>query len=163
GHERARARGAWAGAVPRSQPLLRRRPRRRPRSRDRRAVGRRRSPARRLRGRGMRLGPTAPALLAAGALLAGCGQAGADLFVVTRSGQGPGAALTLRVSDDGFVRCNGGPRRRITDDQLLLAREIQRELDDMAKRSYPPGPTSVFRYRVRLDSGTIAFSDTSPG
>src|SRR5213083_2541609 len=111
----------------------------------------------------MRFGRAMSAVLAVAVLLAGCGGAGADLFVVTRSGQGPGAALSLRVSDDGFVRCNGGPRRRITDDQLLLAREIQRELDDMAKRSYPPGPNSVFRYRVRLDSGTIAFSDTSPG
>ena len=111
----------------------------------------------------MRFGRATSAVLAVAVLVVGCGGAGADLFVVTRSGQGPGAALTLRVSDDGFVRCNGGPRRRITDDQLLLAREIQRELDDMAKRSYPPGPTSVFRYRVRLDSGTIAFSDTSPG
>src|SRR5207302_1626774 len=82
-----------------------------------------------VRGRGMRLGHTVPGLLAAGALLAGCGQAGADLFVVTRTGQGPGAALTLRVADDGFVRCNGGSRRRITDQQLLLAREIERELD----------------------------------
>jgi hypothetical protein len=111
----------------------------------------------------MRFGHAAPAVLAVGALLAGCGGAGADLFVVARSGQGPGAGLTLRVSDDGFVRCNGGPRRRITGDQLLLAREIQRALDDMAKRSYPPGPNSVLRYRVRLDSGTVAFSDTSPG
>ena len=102
---------------------------------------------------------------AVAALLAGCGQAGADLFVVTRSGQGPGAALTLRVADDGFVRCNGGPRRRISDDQLLLAREIERELDGDAKQrtSRPPGPGSVLSYSVRLESGTVRFSDTSPG
>jgi hypothetical protein len=113
----------------------------------------------------MRLGPAAPALLATGALLGGCGQAGADLFVVTRSGQGPGAALTLRVADDGFVRCNGGPRRRVSDSQLLLAREIERELDGDAKQrtSRPPGPGSVFSYSVKLQSGTVRFSDTSPG
>jgi hypothetical protein len=105
------------------------------------------------------------ALLAVAAPLAGCGQAGADLFVVTRSGQGPGAALTLRVADDGFVRCNGGPRRRISDQQLLLAREVQRELDGDAKQrtSRPPGQTSVLSYAVRLESGTVRFSDTSPG
>jgi hypothetical protein len=103
--------------------------------------------------------------VAVAALLAGCGQAGADLFVVTRSGQGPGAALTLGVADDGFVRCNGGPRRRISDDQLLLAREIERELDGDAKQrtSRPPGPRSVLSYSVRLQSGTVRFSDTSPG
>ncbi len=113
----------------------------------------------------MRAAIAAPALLAAGALLAACGQAGADLFVVTRSGQGPGAALTLRVADDGFVRCNGGPRRRISDEQLLLAREVERELDGDAKQrtSRPPGPGSVLSYSVRLESGTVRFSDTSPG
>lgn len=105
----------------------------------------------------------AAAVLAGAAALAGCGQPGSDLFVVTRSGPGPGAALTLRVADDGYVRCNGGPRRRVTDPQLLLAREIQRELDGQAKRTYPVGPGSVLRYRVALESGTIAFSDTSPG
>jgi hypothetical protein len=104
-------------------------------------------------------------VLAVAAVLAGCGQAGADLFVVTRSGQGPGAALTLRVQDDGFVQCNGGPRRRISDPQLLTAREIQTELDDDAKqrRSRPPGPNSVFTYSIELESGTVRFSDTSPG
>ncbi len=106
----------------------------------------------------------AAASLAVAALIAACGQAGADLFVVQRSGQGSGAALTLRVADDGFVRCNGGPRRRMTDEQLLLAREIQRELDGDAKQrvSRPPGPGSVLSYSVKLESGTVRFSDTSP-
>ena len=113
----------------------------------------------------MRLIGAAPASLAAAAVLASCGQPGADLFVVQRSGQGAGAALALRVADDGFVRCNAGPRRRISDDQLLLAREIQRELDGDAKQrvSRPPGPGSVLSYSVRLESGTVRFSDTSPG
>jgi hypothetical protein len=108
---------------------------------------------------------TLAVLAAAASLLAGagCGEPGADLFIVTRTGQGPGAALTLRVADDGFVRCNGGPRRRMSDPQLLLAREIQRALGGTAKRSYAPGPSSVFTYRVRLEDGAVAFSDTSPG
>ena len=106
-----------------------------------------------------------PAACSMVALLDACGQAGADLFVVKRSGQGAGAALTLRVADDGFVRCNGGPRRRMSDEQLLLAREIERELDGDAKQpvSRPPGPGSVLAYSVRLESGTVRFSDTSRG
>src|SRR5256714_6599045 len=112
----------------------------------------------------MRLIGAAPASIAVAALLAACGQAGADLFVVQRSGHGPGAALTLRVADDGFARCNRGPRRRMSDEQLLLAREIERELDSDAKQrvSRPPGPGSVLSYSVRLESGTVRFSDTSP-
>jgi hypothetical protein len=103
--------------------------------------------------------------LAVTAMIAACGQAGADLFIVQRSGQGPGAALTLRVADDGYVRCNGGPRRRMSDEQLLLAREIERELNGDAKQrvSRPPGPGSVLSYSVKLQSGTVRFSDTSPG
>ena len=103
--------------------------------------------------------------LAVTAMIAACGQAGADLFIVQRSGQGPGAALTLRVADDGYVRCNGGPRRRMSDQQLLLAREIERELNGDAKQrvSRPPGPGSVLSYSVKLQSGTVRFSDTSPG
>ena len=113
----------------------------------------------------MRLLAAAAASLAAACLLAACGQAGADLFVVQRSGQGPGAALTLRVADDGFVRCYGGPRRRMSDVRLLLAREIERELNGDAKQrvSRPPGPGSVLSYSVKLESGTVRFSDTSPG
>jgi hypothetical protein len=113
----------------------------------------------------MTLARTLAGVLAAALAFAGCGQAGADLFVVSRSGQGPGAALTLRVADDGYVRCNGGARRRMTDEQLLLAREIERELDGDAKQrtSRPPGPGSVLSYSVRLESGTVRFSDTSPG
>ena len=105
------------------------------------------------------------ALLGAALVLAGCGAPGADLFVVTRSGQGPGAALTLRVADDGYVRCNGGARRRMSAQQLLLAREIERELDGDAKQrvSRPPGPNSILSYVVRLESGTVRFADTSPG
>jgi hypothetical protein len=110
------------------------------------------------------IGGAAPAIAAAAAIAA-CGQPGADLFVVQRSGEGPGAALTLRVADDGFVRCNGGARRRMSDEQLLLAREIQRELDGDAQQrvSRPPGPGSVLSYSVKLEHGTVRFSDTSPG
>ncbi len=89
----------------------------------------------------------------------------ADLFVVERSGSIPGAALTLRVSDDGRVRCNHGAPRRLSDDQLLSARELERDLEDAVGRGLrlPPGPSSVLSYRVRLASGTVAFSDTSRG
>ena len=104
--------------------------------------------------------------LAAAAALAGCGNRFApDLFVLTRTGSIPGARLTLRVTDDGFVRCNGGARRRMPDPRLLDAREIARELEGEAEedRSLPPGPRSVLRYRLRLEGGTVRFSDSSRG
>jgi hypothetical protein len=104
--------------------------------------------------------------LAAAAALAGCGNRQApDLFVLNRTGSIPGARLTLRVSDDGFVRCNGGERRRMSDPLLLDAREIARELEGPAEddRNLPPGPRSILRYRMRLEGGTVRFSDSSRG
>jgi len=109
--------------------------------------------------RSLRLVPAAIAL----ATLAACGTPSADLFVVTRTGAIPGARLTLLVVDDGTVRCNGGPSRRMGDARLLAARDLARELDAPAARdlALAPGPAAVLRYRVRLQRGTAAFSDTS--
>jgi hypothetical protein len=63
------------------------------------------------------------------------------------------------------VRCNGGARRRMSDPQLLDAREIARELEGPAEedRNLPPSPRSVLRYRLRLEGGTVRFSDSSGG
>lgn len=102
--------------------------------------------------------------LAAAVALAGCGNRHApDLFVLERTGSIPGARLELRVTDDGLVRCNGGPRRRMPDARLLDAREIARALNEIAPRTLPPGPRSILRYRLRLEDGTVAFSDSSRG
>ena len=135
-------------------------------TRDGRLRRRRSTPRRRRRGslRGVKrvLVP-----LAAAVALAGCGNRQApDLFVLTRTGSIPGARLTLRVSDDGFVRCNGGatpahvrpaaPRR--AGDRARSWRVAAKE-----GRNLPPGPRSVLRYRLRLEGGTVRFSDTSRG
>jgi hypothetical protein len=108
------------------------------------------------------------AALASGLLLttaagAGCGTKAPDLFVLTRTGSIPGAGLRLLVRDDGVVYCNGGPGRQLPDPQLLQAREIARELADPASKhlSLPPARGSVLRYRIRLEEGTVTFSDDS--
>lgn len=97
------------------------------------------------------------------ALLAGCGANAPDLFELRRSGAIPGARLTLRVSDDGTVRCNGGAARRMPDEQLLAARQIARDLQAPAASglSLEPGPNAVLSYRVRLPDGTVSFTDVS--
>ena len=101
---------------------------------------------------------------AAVALLAGCGnRTSPDLFRLDRTGAGPGARLSLRVHDDGQVRCNGGARRRLPDDALLDAREVARELNAIAPRTLAPGRRSVLAYRLRLEEGTVRFSDSSRG
>ena len=94
--------------------------------------------------------------------LAGCGAPSADLFVVKRSGTDRNANLTLLVSDDGTVTCNGR-KHEISNQQLLDARGLTRELSKEAELNLalPPRPGAVLSYRVRMEAGTVAFSDTS--
>jgi hypothetical protein len=102
------------------------------------------------------------AAAAAALLLAGCGARAADLFAVERSGQGPNARLTMVVNDGGTVTCNGR-QHPLPDAQLLRARDVARKLGDQAQLHLvlPPGPNSVLAYRVRLQTGTVQFADTS--
>ena len=96
-------------------------------------------------------------------LLAGCGSPAPDLFEVKRSGADRNANLTLLVSDDGSVTCNGGRRHPITNETLLRARELERDLSEQAELHLvlPAGPNPVLEYRVRMEAGTLGFADTS--
>jgi hypothetical protein len=100
----------------------------------------------------------------AAALLAGCGSPSPDLFVVDRSGPDPAANLTMVVSDGGSVTCNG-KEHALDADRLLRARQLARDLGKQAELGLelPPGPNANLSYKVRLESGTVAFSDTSRG
>jgi hypothetical protein len=105
--------------------------------------------------------------IGAAVAVAACG-AGApahDLFLVQRAGSIPGARLALRVTDDGRASCNRGPLVQITSAQLIAARELQRDLDPLAKRRFAlaPGGGSVLRYRVVLEDGAVRFADDSRG
>jgi hypothetical protein len=104
------------------------------------------------------------AALLAAAALAGCGTPSPDLFVVTRSGPDPAANLTMRVSDGGSVVCNG-KEHALDADRLLVARQLARDLEKQAELGLelPPGPNANLSYKVRLESGNVAFSDTSRG
>ena len=95
-------------------------------------------------------------------VLAGCGSPSADLFLVNRSGSDRNANLTLLVSDDGTVTCNG-KKFEIPNEKLLDARKLTRELSPQAELHLvlPPRPGAVLAYKVRMEAGTLAFSDTS--
>jgi hypothetical protein len=110
-------------------------------------------------------GAAAAGLAATAVALAGCGSEAHDLFLVQRGGQVPGARLALRVTDDGRASCNRGPLVDITSAQLIAARELQRDLEPLAKRRFalPPERGSVLRYRVVLEDGAVRFADDSRG
>jgi len=107
------------------------------------------------------LGCAAVLLLVAAA---GCGTPSKDLFVVERSGEVPGARLTLLVSDDGSVRCNGNKPKDMGSERLIDARALEHDLVDQAdeQRTFRPGENSILRYTVRVEDGTLKFADTSP-
>lgn len=105
----------------------------------------------------------AAGLALCGALLAGCGTPPPDLFLVERSGADANANLELVVSDGGSVRCNG-EEHPLDADRLLTARRLLREVEPQAELhlELPPGPGANLSYRVEMEKGAIAFSDTSP-
>ncbi len=105
-------------------------------------------------------------VLVASVLVAGCGVSAADLFVVYRSGSTPHARLTLLVSEEGAVTCNGKlVQQKLADSQIDKAREIQEELEKPSSShlSLPPRAGSVLSYYVRDEKGTVRFSDNSAG
>jgi hypothetical protein len=102
-------------------------------------------------------------MLLAALALGGCGfdVRSPDDFLLTRTGQG--TTLTLLVNDGGTIRCNGSKPKPISDKLLIHARDLVDGLGKDAKRSLniPSPPNSVYRYRIRLRSGTVSFPDTS--
>jgi hypothetical protein len=102
-------------------------------------------------------------VLIAAVAVGGCGLnvSSPDLFVLTRTGQGH--TLTLLVNDGGTIRCDGGPKKTLSDHTLLVARDLAKGLEDDAKKGLhiAAGANSVYSYNVKLQDGTISFPDTA--
>lgn len=93
--------------------------------------------------------------------LAGCGLKvkGADLFLITRRGDGP--EMALLVNDSGTISCNGGSPKPLADPLLLQARDLAQSLDAVAGLRLPVPHNSVFHYYVVLPYGSVSFPDTA--
>jgi hypothetical protein len=106
--------------------------------------------------------PVAIAVLAC-ALLAACGTPSADLFAVERTGRVPDGRLSLVIGDGGGVTCDGRGGRRLTDQELLDARTLARELQPPVRRGLRlrPAGASVLQYRVHTGDGTLSVADDS--
>jgi hypothetical protein len=99
-------------------------------------------------------------VLAAAGLLAGCFDVqSADLFLLTRTGQG--GTLTLLVNDGGTIRCNGAKAKPLSDSALITARDLSDNLATDAQNhlTIPPAPGSVYHFTIKLQQGTISFPD----
>src|SRR5947209_18748254 len=95
--------------------------------------------------------------IAAAISMTGCGLnvQSADLFLLTRTGQGQ--KLTLLVNDAGTIRCDGGRARTLPDPLLLQARDLASGLGGDAQQSLRLRSSrhSVYPYTIRLQQGTI--------
>ncbi|MEO8689775.1 MAG: hypothetical protein ABI611_16380 [Solirubrobacteraceae bacterium] len=98
-------------------------------------------------------------------LAGGCGSPSGDLFEVVRSGADRNANVRILVSDDGTVRCNKGKPVPMGAERLLTARQLARDLEKQAALGLelPNGRGAILSYRVRLEAGTVSFSDRSRG
>lgn len=101
------------------------------------------------------------ATVALAAALAGCGfdVESPDLFLLTRTGQGP--KLTLLVNDAGTIRCDGAKAKPLADSLLIDARDLADNLaaDARAGLRIPAAADTVAYYRIRLAQGTVSFPD----
>ncbi len=116
----------------------------------------------------MRRGVLVLTAVLAAAMMSGCGGVlSPDLFIVYRSGNVPGAKLTVLVTEEGAVQCNPNPAQpriyHLSDPQIIEARNIQEDLKDPASRneSFPAVKGSVLSYYVRDQDGSVHFADNS--
>jgi hypothetical protein len=83
--------------------------------------------------------------------------------VVDRTGSLPDAKLTLRVGDGSTVRCDGGEEKPFSNDDLLDARQVEKDLKPLLDKdiALPAEPGSVLQYRVTGGEGVVRFADNS--
>lgn len=101
----------------------------------------------------------------AAALLVGCGGGAGDLLAIEVSGGPAGAARqTMVVTGDGRARCNAGSQRKITSQQLIDAREVEREASDLAGKGtdLQTARRGARQYVLRMKAGTVRFTE-GPG
>lgn len=104
----------------------------------------------------------AAALLAA-LLVAGCGGTAGDLIAIEVSG-GPArerGPLEIVVADNGRASCNRGEAETLPSDLLIEARELERELGDLAEQgaNYPGGGGDQRQYVARTRAGTVRWAE----
>lgn len=110
----------------------------------------------------------AAALTALGACLAlaACGGESGDLMAIevtggVAKGRGP---LDIVVANDGRGTCNDSPEEGLPSDIVIDARELERELGDLAEEgaTFDEGRPGAARYVVRIKAGTVRWVEGGP-
>ena len=107
----------------------------------------------------------APVLIA-GLLAAGCGGEAGDLMAIEiAKGPARGRGLDIVIKSDGRATCNDGAEEAIPSELLIDARELERDLGDLAEQGAFFEPTGAGRreYVVRIKAGTVRWSEGNRG
>jgi hypothetical protein len=104
------------------------------------------------------------AVLVAAAALSGCGGEAGDLMSIEYEGGPTGIHHTVVVTGDGRGSCDRGPEKLLPSDRVIDAREIEKEVTDLARKAadYPPKP-GARRYIINTDDGDVRWSEGDPG
>jgi hypothetical protein len=97
--------------------------------------------------------------LAMATIVTACGNPGGDLIALEERG----AHFTrLVVTDDGRGSCNGGELRRLESGRLLEAREVERELQELAEeRTNFPDFRGGRHFRAQMRGTTVTWRERS--
>jgi hypothetical protein len=116
----------------------------------------------------MRKLTAAVATAAAATALSACGGSPGDLMSINVTG-GPGnVKQDIVIRADGQATCNGGSSKDIGSEKLIEAREIEREVGDIAKRGavYEARQKTDLKLRdyiLRRDDGEVRWTETARG
>ena len=106
-----------------------------------------------------------PVLAAAALTAAGCGGSSGDLLAIEVSGGPAKRQQRMVIQTDGRASCNGGSQIDIGSAPLIDAREIERELAELADRAavYENPRRGTTGYVVRTKDGTVRWQEGTPG
>lgn len=96
----------------------------------------------------------------------GCGGESGDLIAIEVSGgvAGNRERVDMVVADYGQAACNGGEHEAIPSGLLIDAREVEREIADLAEDGarFPATGNDQREYVVRTKDGTVRFAEGEP-
>jgi hypothetical protein len=90
----------------------------------------------------------------------GCGNPGGDLIALEERGT---RFTRVVVTDDGRGSCNGGELQRLASERLLEAREVERELQELADTGVTnfPEATGGRHFRAQMRGATVTWRERS--
>ena len=108
---------------------------------------------------------TCATVLAAAAVLAGCGGSPGDLIAIEVHGGAAHRNDRIVVQDNGDATCNGGAAKDIGSAALLDARELEHDVKKDADRAavYEGGRRGGASYVARTKDGTVRWQEGAPG